>query len=82
MASVCLCLCVGFSDFELDTMNVTFEASVTVQKVSVGITNDDIIEDYEMFQVMIVPVDGVYPVDVVNPLITIEIADDDGNFIQ
>lgn len=56
-------------------MNVTFEAFETVKVIKVNTIYDDIKEANETFKAMILPVEGVFPVDVTNSIVTIEIID-------
>ena len=66
-----------FNDFQPLVMNITFEASVTEQVVQIAISNDDVVENNEAFNVTIEAVDGVYPVDVIDSVVEVEIADND-----
>lgn len=70
-------LIIGTFDFVLDEVNVTFEASVIQQRVLLDIVNDDINENSELFSVTIEPVEGLYPLRVIDSLATVEITDSD-----
>lgn len=64
-------------DYVLEEVNVTFEASVTEQVVELVIVNDDVNENTERFRVIIEPVEGLYPVNVIDSEVVIEITDSD-----
>ena len=65
-------------------MNITFEADETVKVVQVVIVNDEISERTEEFAVVIMPVEGVFPVEVVESRseVIIEILDNDREFVN
>ena len=67
-----------FQDFEPLEMNVTFEIDVTEIDVQIVITNDEILEADEDFFVMMLPVEGIYPLDVRDGLASIQLSDNDG----
>ena len=66
------------TDFKFDEMNVTFQVPDREKLVTVFILNDDIVERDESFSIMITPVPGVYPLQVLDPLVMVDIIDDDG----
>ena len=62
-------------------MNITFDTSVTEKVVQILISNDDMVENNEMFTVSITAVDGVYPVRVVDSELRVVIVDNDRELV-
>ena len=58
-------------------MNITFGISEREKIVPVIIINDDIVERIELFTVEVAPVQGLFRVEVLDTLTTVDIIDDD-----
>ena len=58
-------------------MNITFEVPETEKVVQILITNDDVLERDEQLQVVIAPVEGLFPVEVIESVVAVNIADND-----
>ena len=71
-------ICTAGDDFEARDINVTFPVDVTEVTVEIKVINDDILESYENFSLLLQPVPGVFPLAVVNKMLTVQIIDNDG----
>ena len=72
----------ALTDFELNQTDITFRISEREKVVPIRIINDDIAERSERFTVMIQPVEGLFRVEVLDNLTTVDIIDDDRKFRQ